>query len=199
MKDLTQKQAEILTFLTTYLKKHGYPPTIREIGAHFGFLWAAARSHLQALERKGFVRLNPSISRGIEVLGLRPSEGRVLPIAGRIRAGRPLLAVEESGSSLVVDKSLFPSEDAFSLRVAGDSMMEAGILDGDYVIVRPQNTIGNGEIGVALVDDEATVKRIITDDQEIILKPENRHMKPVRYKPDEVRIIGKVIGLIRKL
>ncbi|HEX8949220.1 MAG TPA: transcriptional repressor LexA [Dissulfurispiraceae bacterium] len=199
MKELTTRQKKVLDFLASYIKKHGYPPTVREIGEHFGFLWTAARSHLQALEKKGFIRINPLKSRGLEIAGLRPSNGLMLPVAGRIRAGRPILAAEDIDEYLFVDKSLFPSEGSFALRVTGDSMQEAGIFEGDYVIVRPANSIENGEIGIALVENEATVKRIFMDGGKIILKPENRHMKPASYDPEEVSIIGKVIGVIRKL
>ncbi|MEW6117112.1 MAG: transcriptional repressor LexA [Nitrospirota bacterium] len=199
MKELTAKQQKVLEYLTGYTKKHGYPPTIREIGEHFGFLWAAARGHLRSLEKKGVIKINPSTSRGIEIVGLRPKEGVMLPVAGTIRAGRPILANESIDAHILVDKSLFPSEESFSLRVIGDSMVDAGILDGDYVIVKQQRSIENGEIGVALVGDEATVKRIFRDKKKVTLKPENRDMHPVSYDPEDVSIIGKVVGVIRKL
>ncbi len=199
MMGLTDKQKRVLEFLISSTKKYGYPPTIREIGKHFGFLWTAARGHLQSLERKGFIRINPSKSRGIEIIGLKPPGGLRVPLVGKIRAGKPTLATEDIDDHIVIDKSLFPAEDAFSLKVKGDSMIEAGILDGDYVIVRPQKDIEHGEIGVALIGDEATVKKIFKDNKKVILKPENRHMKPESYSHDEVTIIGKVIGVVRKI
>jgi repressor LexA len=199
MKDLTDKQNRILEFLREYTKSHGYPPTIREIGEHFQFLWAAARIHLQALDKKGFIKLNPSKSRGIEIPGLMPSEGLMLPVAGTIRAGKPVLAREEIDAHIMVDKSLFPHQESFCLKVNGDSMIDAGILDGDYVIVRPQKTIENGEIAVVLLGDEATVKRVYREKKKIILKPENKDMKPTEHNANEVIIIGKVAGVIRKL
>lgn len=199
MKELTEKQKKVLEFLISHAKKYGYPPTVREIGKHFGFLWTAARGHLRSLERKGSIRINPTKSRGIEIMGLKPTEGLRVPIAGKIRAGRPILAIEDIDAHILVDKSLFPAEDAFSLRVTGDSMIEAGILDGDYVVVKPQKGIENGEVGVILIGDEATVKRVFKENKKIILKPENRHIKPGSYKPNEVAIIGKVIGVIRKM
>jgi repressor LexA len=199
MKDLTKKQRKVLEFLTSYTKRSGYPPTVREIGEHFGFLWTAARGHLQALGRKGFVKINPSKSRGIEIIGLRPAEGVKIPVAGKIRAGRPILATEDIDAHILIDKSFFPAENAFSLKVTGDSMREAGILDGDFVIVKPQKVIEQGEIGVALIGDEATVKRIFKEKKKIILRPENRDMKSESYDPEEVTIIGKVIGVIRKV
>ena len=199
MKELTDKQKRILEFLTEFTKNHGYPPTVREIGNHFRFLWAAARGHLQALERKGFIKLNPAKSRGIEIPGLMPSGGFMLPVAGRIQAGRPILAIENIDSHILIDKALFPYADSFSLRVTGDSMVDAGILDGDYVVVKPQRTIENGEIGVILIDDEATVKRVFRERKKIILKPENKNRKPTIHNHDEITIIGKVAGVIRKL
>jgi repressor LexA len=199
VKGLTDKQERILIFLREYTKNHGYPPTIREIGEHFKFLWTAARTHLQALESKGFIKVNPSKSRGIEIPGLISSGGIAVPVAGKIRAGNPILAREDIDAHILIDTSLFPHTDAFSLRVTGDSMIEAGILDGDFVLVRPQNTIDNGEIGVVLIEDEATVKRVYKERKKIILKPENKNIKPTKHNPDKVTIIGKVIGVIRKM
>jgi len=196
---LTEKQKNILKFLKEYAQKRGYPPTVREIGERFGILWAAARMHLKAIERKGFIKINPARSRGIEIQGLRQMEGIMVPLAGKIRAGKPILAVEEINSHIFIDKTLFPAEDAFSLNVTGDSMTDAGILDGDFVIVRPQSTIKNGEIGVVLIGDEATVKRVFKEKDRITLKPENRNMEPATYRSDEVIITGKVIGVIRKM
>jgi len=199
MLDLTYKQKRILYFLKENVQKSGYPPTVREIGERFGILWAAARMHLKAIERKGFIKINPAKSRGIEVLGLHHSEGTMAPVAGKIRAGRPILAVEDINSHIFIDKKLFPAEDAFSLKVTGDSMLDGGILDGDFVIVRPQSTIKNGEIGVVLIGDEATVKRIFKEKDKVTLKPENKNMTSAIYKSDEVIIMGKVIGVIRKV
>ena len=199
MKELTQKQRKVLEFLTSYTKKYGYPPTVREIGKHFGFFWTAARGFLKSLERKGFIKINPARSRGIEIIGLKPAEALKAPLLGKIRAGKPILAVEDTESHIFIDKSLFPVENAFTLKVTGDSMIEAGILDGDFVGVKPQKVIENGEIGVVLIGDEATVKRVFKGKEKIILRPENKNMKPEKYNPDEVTIIGKVIGLIRKI
>ena len=199
MKSLTEKQRRVLEFLRDYTRRRGYPPTVREIGEHFGFLWAAARAHLRALHKKGAIRLNPSISRGIEIQGPHMRDGVSLPVAGRIRAGDPLLAREEIDAHILVDRSLFPHADAFSLRVTGDSMKEAGILDGDYVVVKPQHTIGNGEIGVILLEDEATVKRVSLRDGKVVLIPENSGMRPTTHSAEEITILGKVIGVIRKI
>ncbi|MGD9578119.1 MAG: transcriptional repressor LexA [Syntrophorhabdus sp.] len=197
MKGLTEIQGKILDFLKAYTGNHGYPPTVREIGERFKIFWPAARKHLQSLERKGFVRLNPTRSRGIEIVGFQFSGERSIPVVGRIRAGEPTVAIEEINSHIRIDSSLFPAEDTFSLRVVGDSMRDAGILNGDFVIVKPQSTVVHGEIGVILIGDEATVKRVIFKDELVMLKPENKDMEPMIYRPEEVSIIGKVIGLLR--
>ncbi|OGW25221.1 MAG: repressor LexA [Nitrospirae bacterium GWC2_42_7] len=199
MKELTLKQRSILEFITTCIQKLGYPPTVREIGEHFGFLWAAARGHLKTLEKKGFIKIAPYRSRGIEVVGLRSPEGVMIPVAGRIRAGKPILAAEDIDEHILIDKNLFPSSDTFSLKVTGDSMIDAGIFEGDYVIIRPQKTIESGEIGVVLIEDEATIKRIVIKSRKVILKPENKNMEPISYEPEDLKMIGKVIGVIRKI
>lgn len=199
MRELTQKQRKVLEFLISYTKKHGYPPTVREIGEHFGFFWTAARGFLRSLERKGFIKINPTKSRGIEIIGLRPAEALKAPLLGKIRAGRPILAIEDIETHVLIDKSLFPVENAFTLKVTGDSMIEAGIFDGDFVVVKPQKVIEDGEIGVVLIGDEATVKRVFKDKGKITLRPENKDMKPEKYNPDEITILGKVIGIIRKI
>ena len=200
MDNLTDRQQQILDFLKAYAERHGYPPTFREIGEHFRFGWAASRTHLKAIEKKGFLKIVPSRSRGIEVLDrqVRP-QGRMLPVAGRIRAGQPILAYEDIESHIFVDSTLFPAEDAFSLMVVGDSMIEAGIYNGDDVVVKPQQSIHNGEIGIALIGDEATVKRIYIRKGKVTLQPENSTMQPMTYPAGEVSIIGKVLGVIRKI
>ncbi|MEK6679510.1 MAG: transcriptional repressor LexA [Nitrospirota bacterium] len=199
MKELTPRQRSIFEFLIKFIKKQGYPPTVREIGEHFGFLWPAASGHLRALEKKGFIRINQLKSRGIEVKGIKEAAGFTVPVIGKVTAGKPMLAVEDIEGHMLIDKTLFKTEDAFSLRIKGESMIGAGILDGDYVIVKPQTSIESGEIAVALIGDEATVKRIYIKKTQIILKPENKDMKPVAYNPDSVKIIGKVIGVVRKI
>ena len=199
MKDLTHKQQKVLDFLKKHVSEYGYPPTVREIGREFGILWPAARGHLQALAKKGAIKLNPAVSRGIELMSPKYSEGIAVPVAGRIRAGVPLLALQDVESHIFVDKSLFRSADLFSLRVTGDSMKDAGIFDGDYVIVKPQKTIKSGEIGIALVNDEATVKRIIIKGSMVELRPENSSMQSTIYPVDQVSIIGRVAGVLRKL
>jgi repressor LexA len=196
---LTVKQKKVFDFLIEYTKEHGYPPTVREIGKHFNFLWPAARNYLRILEKKGLIKVNPLISRGIEILDLKTINSITIPIAGRIQAGKPILAQEDIEAKITIDKTLFPYPDAFSLKVKGNSMVDAGIMDGDLVIVKPQKTLQNGQIGVVLIGDEATVKKVFIKDKKVILKPENKNMQPTIHKPEEISIIGKVIGIIRKL
>ncbi|MBI5639599.1 MAG: repressor LexA, partial [Nitrospirae bacterium] len=158
------------------------------------------RTHLKAIERKGFLNIIPSKSRGIALPDRhRPPEGRMIPVAGRIRAGQPILAYEDIESHIFIDSTMFPAEDVFSLQVVGNSMVEAGIYNGDYVVVKPQQVINNGEIGIALIGEEATVKRVYMGKGQVTLKPENSSMQPVTYTTDEVSIIGKVLGVIRKI
>ncbi|HOG39534.1 MAG TPA: transcriptional repressor LexA [Syntrophorhabdaceae bacterium] len=197
MLGLTETQKRIFEFLKDYVKKQGYPPTVREIGAHFHILWPAARNHLKSLEKKGVININPAISRGIEIKGFKTAGEHTVPVAGRIRAGDPILAIEEIETHIVVDPALFPAKDTFSLRVVGDSMKDAGILDGDYVIVKQQSTVEHGDIGIILIGNEATVKRVLFRQGKVILKPENNSMEPREYSVDDVTIAGKVIGLIR--
>jgi repressor LexA len=199
MISLTDRQKAILDFLKSFMCKNGYPPTVRDIGAHFNIQWAAAKNHLKALETKGYLRINQYKSRGIVILGIKHTEGFMAPVVGNIRAGSPILAVEDITSHILLDKSLFPSERAFTLRVSGDSMIEAGILDGDFIVVSPQNDLNRGEIGVVLIDDEATVKRVYMRNDKVTLKPENRTMKPITYSVEGISILGKVIGVIRKM
>lgn len=199
MQELTDKQKRIVEFLKTYTGEHGFPPTMREIGEHFGFTWPAARGHLAAIEKKGAIRMNPMKSRGIEVIGgLRAKDALALPVAGRIRAGKPLLAIEEIESHIVVDRNLFKERDSFVLRVAGDSMVDAGIFHRDYVVVKPQRELRAGDIGVVLIGEEATVKKVYPKKGSITLVPANKMMEPLTYRHDEVSIVGKVIGVVRK-
>ncbi len=199
MKSLTERQKAILDFLKSFFIENGYPPTVREIGSHFEMQWAAAKNHLKALETKGYLHVNQYKSRGIEILGMKRSGGFMAPVVGKIRAGNPILAIEEISSHILLDKSLFPSEQAFTLKVSGDSMIDAGIFEGDFIVVNPQTTLHNGEIGVILIGDDATVKRFYAREDEVILKPENGSMEPVTYLSTNISVLGKVVGVIRKM
>ena len=211
MKELTEKQQRVLGFLEEFLAEQGMPPTIREIGDAMGFTFPAARGYLQALEKKGFLKLHAGKSRGIELLVVEtpdepnaldsmPSAAHALPLAGAIRAGEPITARQEIETYIAVDRELFRDPDAFVLRVTGQSMREAGIFEGDYVVVSGRSEVPQGAIGVALVgDEEATVKRIYKEGPIVRLVPENSTMEPTEHPAQEISIIGRVTGVIRKL
>ena len=217
MKELTDRQRRVLEFLQESLANQGMPPTIREIGEAMGFTFPAARGHLQALEKKGFLKLHAGKSRGIELLGAMSSAEatrgsfehpptHALPLAGTIRAGEPITARQEIDSYIAVDRELFRDPDAFVLRVVGESMVEAGIFEGDYVVVSGRSEVPRGAIGVALIEGasgsgegEATVKRIYKEGAYVRLVPENPTMSPTEHPSYDVRVLGRVTGVIRKL
>lgn len=207
-KALTDRQRSILDFLKQFLMDNGYPPTIREIGAHFDIRSPrGVQDHLIALEKKGYIRRAKERSRGIELLSLGalrpPGRENVLslPLIGQVAAGQPVLSEENIEEWIEVDASFAAREGNFLLKVMGESMIEAHILDGDTIVVSPQETARNGEIVVALVDDEATVKTFYREPGGIRLQPENSGMEPI-WVPEgsgEVRIIGKVVAVMRVL
>lgn len=200
---LTARQREILNYIEREVRTTGVPPSIRQIGVALGISSTnGVRAHLQALEKKGYIHRSSRTSRGIASLDrLRRSAARALhttvavPILGRVTAGQPILAVENREGTLHVDPSLVPHTDTFALRIEGDSMVGAGILDGDYVLVRPQQSADNGDIVVALLEEEVTVKRFYREANGFRLQPENPRLAPL-YVP-EVQICGKVVALIR--
>jgi len=209
-KSLTGKQKAVLDFLRAETRRRGLPPTIREIGAHFGLRsTGSVRDHLRALERKGYIDRRRHLSRGIVVRPERRASSprapqpppRRIPLLGEIAAGSPKLAIENADDALSLDPTLFGGGELFALRVDGESMRDAGIYDGDHVIVRRQSTAENGDIVVALLDDEATVKRFFHERRRIRLQPENRTLKPIYLKPSdaELSLLGKVVGVLRKL
>lgn len=208
---LTARQQEIWQFLVAYVDDHGYPPTVREIGDAVGLASpSTVHAHLANLERAGLLRRDPTKPRAIELVGRRREEAPaahgaqtpILPLVGRIAAGGPLLAEEAIEDEIAVPEPLGRSAD-FLLRIHGDSMVDAGILDGDIVVVRRQEDARNGDVVVALVGedeaaDEATVKTFHRDDAgRIRLQPENRALEPLY--PEHVRILGKVTGVFRSL
>lgn len=197
---LGKRQEEILRFIREEVKKKGYPPSVREIGDAVGLSSSSTvHGHLNKLEEKGFIRRDPTKPRAIELLdGSRAVVSFSVPVLGRVTAGQPILAVEniEEYFPLPKDFSSTP-EDVFMLRVSGDSMIEAGILSRDYVIVRKQAAAANGDIVVAMVDDEATVKRFFKETGHIRLQPENQAMSPIIV--EDAQILGKVIGVVRRL
>jgi repressor LexA len=201
---LTSNQQKVLGFLNSYIGKKGFPPTLREIASNFGLKGPRApQKTLAILERKGFIRRVPGGSRAIEVRDIMSVLGKTLsvPIVGRVRAGEPILAVENIEGFLTLDRNLASSGDVFLLRVQGDSMIEAHIEDGDFALVRSQSDAENGEIVVALIEDEATIKRIFKKRDLIRLEPANPTMEPILVKKGDkkVAIVGKVIGVFRKL
>jgi repressor LexA len=208
---LTARQQEILQFLGQYVDDHGYPPTVREIGDAVGLASpSTVHAHLANLERVGLLRRDPTKPRALELVGRRPaaqpvpaeSDTSLLPLVGRIAAGGPLLAEEAVEDRVAVPKLVGRDAD-FLLRVTGDSMIDAGILDGDLVVVRRQDDARDGEIVVALVGDdesadEATVKTFRRDrDGRVRLQPENSALEPIYA--DHVQILGKVVGVLRSL
>lgn len=192
-------------FITRTLQEKGYPPTILEIAHQFRLASPyGVQRHLLALERKGYLKRVPGRARGLELVGpkgrLSPPATVEVPILGRIAAGQPLLAVEQWERTLALDRRLVGRGEAFLVKVRGDSMIEAGIFDGDYVLVRTQPTAESGEIVAVLFDDEATVKRLVQRREGLFLQPEHPRMVPIKVtKEDRVRILGKVIGVIRLL
>ena len=203
-KALTAKQEAILDFIRAEHARHGFPPTIREIGEHFGLRsTGSVRDHLRALERKGYVKRRSHLSRGIALCAApgAPKPMPLIPLLGEIAAGAPKLALENYDDALPIDPALFGSGELFALRVQGDSMVNAGIYADDYVLVRRQDHAKNGEIVVALLDDEATVKRFFHEGHRVRLQPENNTMDPIYLEPRDVQLllIGKVVGVLRKL
>ncbi|OQX92588.1 MAG: repressor LexA [candidate division Zixibacteria bacterium 4484_95] len=207
MKELTPRQREIFEFIKESVVDVGRPPSLREIGERFAINSTnGVRSVLEALERKGYIRRNRYLSRGIEILKEVPEhlderKLKAVPWVGRVAAGTPVWAEQNIEGSFFIDRSFVPGEQIFALRVQGDSMKEAGILDGDYVLVRRQDTAQKGDIVVAQIDDEATVKKYFPEKKRIRLQPENPDFGPiiVEKKTPGFFIAGKVIGLLRKM
>lgn len=198
---LTRRQDEILTFVQRYTESHGYPPSVREIGQAMGLTSSSTvHSHLEALARKGRLRRDPSKPRALEVLGNGhgfPRRTLTLPVVGRVTAGAPILAEENIEDYLPLPADLTHGAEGFVLRVRGDSMIEAGILNGDLLIVRRQATATDGDIVVARVEDEATVKRFYREGDRVRLQPANAAMAPI-YTRDVV-VEGKVTAVLRRL
>ena len=208
-KNLTKRQQTVLDTIRTWIRARGYPPTIRELGKLLGIKsLRGVTAHLDAIAKKGFLKREPR-ARSISLMDLlTPFEQALrVPIVGRIRAGEPVLAQEHVDGHLVVDGGWLgaaattrPDElQHFALKVQGDSMIGAGIMEGDYVIVRQQPSADSGDIVVALVNDEATVKRFVKDREEIRLQPEHPTLSPIVVTPDQkLSILGKVVAVFRK-
>jgi len=206
MEELTRKQKEILEFIKKTMFKKGVSPTFREIMQFFGFKSIkTVQDHIKALEKKGYIKKDPNKSRSIilEDFSKTLKDTVRVPILGQISAGKPIFAEENIEGYINLDKFLIKhSKDIFALKVKGDSMINAGILDGDYVIVKKQPTVENGEIACVLIDNEATVKRFYKRENCIELKPENPNYKSIIITKDttaNILILGKVVGVFRTI
>ena len=203
MDELTPRQRRILDFIQQTVRDRGYPPTVREIGEAVGLTSSSSvHAQLENLGRRGLLRKDPSKPRAIEVAGARPARAVNVPVVGRIAAGAPILADENVETHLPVAEELAGSGELFALRVQGDSMVDAGILDGDLVVVRRQDVAPDGTVVAALLpgpaEDEATVKRLRRNGGKVSLVPENPTMEPFDM-PQGGRILGAVVAVLRKL
>ncbi|ADL12695.1 transcriptional repressor LexA [Acetohalobium arabaticum] len=206
MEDLSARQQQILNFIIEEINQKGYPPSVREIADAVGLSSpSTVHSHLTTLEEKDYIRKDPTKPRAIEVLHEPISEEETekemvnIPLLGRVTAGKPILAVENIEDTFPISLEYISdtTDQLFMLTVEGESMIEAGILDGDYVIVKQQNTAQNRDIVVALLDKEVTVKRFFKEEDHIRLQPENETMEPIITS--DVQILGKVVGVYRQL
>lgn len=199
--DRLDKQSEILDFIRKEIIDKGYPPSVREICSAVGLRsTSTVHGHLERLEKKGFIRRDPTKPRAIEVVDEYNAKKEMIniPVLGKVTAGQPILAVENIEDVFPIPMDFVQSNlHTFILRVQGESMIEAGILDGDFLIIEQRVTADNGDIVVALIEDEATVKTFYKEDGYIRLQPENSTMSPIIL--DDVKILGKVIGLFRRM
>lgn len=198
---LTYREAAIVEFIKKNVRQKGYPPSVREIGAAVGLKSSSTvHGYLKRLEEKGYIRRDPTKPRAVELVGAtdRPGDDDIsmVPVLGRVAAGQPILASENRDFSLPLPASFFGDGEFFMLKVRGDSMIEAGIHEGDLVVVRKQSHASNGEIVVALMEDEATIKRFFRENSHVRLQPENRALDPIITR--DVSILGKVVGLMRR-
>jgi len=206
-KSLNQKQKEIYDYINSSVFDKGYPPSVREICGAVGLKsTSTVHGYLQSLEKKGLIQRDPTKPRAVKVVGIhqnkRPEYNTFrelveVPIIGKVTAGQPILALENVEDTMPLPIDFTQNSDAFILKVQGDSMIDAGILDKDYIVVRQQSTANNGEIVVAMIEDEATVKRFFKEKTCIRLQPENQFMEPIFAS--SVSILGKVIGVFRKM
>jgi repressor LexA len=201
MKPLTDRQQVVLTMVEEFCARQGYPPTVREVAAAFSIQPRAAADHLAALKRKGYLHREPGLSRGLALTARAPAPVVEVPILGRIAAGQPLLAAENVEDTLPLPRSWVREDESFLLKVAGESMAPL-ILPGDLVMVRVQQRVARGEIAVALVGEDATLKRVYEEAGGLVLKGDNPDFTPLRFAPEEaqeVTILGKVVGVYRNL
>lgn len=206
MTKLSRRQQDILDFIKDEVSKRGYPPSVREIGEAVGLASSSTvHGHLSRLEKKGYIRRDPTKPRAIEIIGAEKEVQNVtespsiyVPIIGKVTAGQPITAIENIEEYLPLPASFVQDENSFILEISGESMIEAGIFDGDYVVVRQQRDASNGDIVVAMTEDEeATVKRFFKEKDYIRLQPENSTLEPIILR--NVHILGKVIGVFRSV
>ena len=196
MRASEENQRRILDFIRREIEEKGYPPSVREICAAVGLkTTSTVHAHLNQLEKQGLIRRDPTKPRALEVLDNSVARARSVPLVGKVTAGLPILAIENIEDYLSLPTNAL-GEGLFCLRVQGESMIDIGILDGDVIVVRQQSTAENGEVVVAMIEDEATVKRIYYEPHRVRLQPENRYMEPI-YAPS-VQVLGKVVALWRQ-
>ncbi|MEK6272496.1 MAG: transcriptional repressor LexA [Actinomycetota bacterium] len=199
--DLTKRQKEIFDFIGRYASRYGYPPTVREIGKAVGLHSSSTvHAHLANLEKVGLLRRDPTKPRAIELLvdrAKRAMRGPGLPVVGQVAAGEPILAEENIEEYVQVPSAIGGEDGDYILQVRGDSMRDAGILEGDYVVVSEADDADNGEIVVALIEDEATVKRFYREKDRVRLQPANKAYKPIRTR--DAKVLGRVIGVYRRV
>lgn len=196
---LTKRQQAIYQYLQRFLDEHGFPPTLREIARHFRLAGPmGVKRHLDTLVRKGVIQRLPGQPRAIRIKTPPLRQDRLLPILGGVHAGLPLLSEENMEGQLLLDSMIAARESAFVLRVKGESMIDAHIVDGDYVVVQKEQTVENGEMAVVLVDGEATLKYFTKRKKEIILSPAHPEMKPIIVRQDQsVQVLGRVVAVLR--
>ncbi len=200
METLTDRQQQVLEILSRFIATHGFPPSLRELAAQLGISGTlGVTKHLDALERKGYIRRQGGSSRGITLIAASQASGTALPVVGTVRAGTPQPAIEDIEEYFAIDHAqLARSGGTFFLRVKGDSMIDAHIKEGDLALVRPQQSADNRDIVVAMIDGEATLKRFYRDSGAVRLQPENAAYAPIIVQEgEELTIIGKVVGIYR--
>ncbi len=195
--DLSPRRQQILDCIVSTTRDRGYPPTVREIGQAVGLTSSSSvHFHLRALEKAGYLERDGSLTRALRPRPFRQSQpSRYVPLVGKVAAGEPILAQQNIEEAMPLPEGLFPDGDLFLLRVRGDSMINAGIMDGDLVVVKRQQSADNGDIIVALLDEEATVKRFFQHSHAVELRPENEALEPIITR--EAQILGRVCGVIR--
>ena len=198
MRASEENQNKILDFIRKEIEDKGYPPSVREICAAVGLKsTSTVHAHLNNLEKRGLIRRDSTKPRALELTDGSGARGRAVPLVGKVTAGVPILAQQNIEEYFTLPQNVIGFDDAFVLSVQGESMIEAGILDGDFVVVRKQESAENGDIVVAMIDDEATVKRIYYEPTRVRLQPENSTMKPIYAK--KVTVLGKVVALFRQI